>query len=173
MSRLRAVTTAMMSAAFLLAAMLIGSAVGQSAKSAKEQFVGSWTLVSITAGEGAGQTLPYGPNPKGTMMVDANGRFSITVMRSDLPKLASNNRMTGTPDENKAIVQGSIAYYGTYTIDEATRVITVNIEGSTFPNFDNGTQTRILSFAGDEVTYLNPTPSMGGGTAKVTYKRAK
>jgi hypothetical protein len=52
-------------------------------------------------------------------------------------------------------------------------VITVNVEGSTFPNFDGGTQTRILSFSGDEGTYLNPAPSMGGGTAKVTYRRAR
>jgi hypothetical protein len=82
--------------------------------------------------------------------------------------------MVGTPDENNSVVQGSIAYYGTYTIDEATRVITVEVEGSTFPNFTGGTQTRILSFNGDdEVTYLNPTPSHGGEPAKVTYRRAK
>ena len=152
---------------------MTGSTVGHSGKSDKEQLVGSWTLLSLTAGEDANQTLPYGPNPKGTMMVDANGRFSIMVLRSDLPKFVSNNRITGTPDENKAIVEGSIAYFGTYTIDEATHVITVRIEGSTFPNFDGGTQTRVLSFSGDEVTYLNPTPSMGGATAKVTYRRAK
>ena len=144
--------------------------VGQTAK---ERLVGSWTLVSLTVGEGADQTLPYGPNPKGSMMVDANGRFMITVVQSDLPNFASNNRMRGTPDENNSVVQGSMAYYGTYTIDEATRVITVNVEGSTFPNFIGGTQTRILSFDGDEVTYLNPTPSHGGAPAKVTYRRAK
>jgi hypothetical protein len=147
--------------------------VDQSRKSNKEQLVGSWILVSLTAGDGPKETMPYGPNPKGTMMVDANGRFSITVVRSDLPRFASDNRMTGTPEENTAIVQGCIAYFGTYSIDEATHVIAVNVEGSTFPNFDGGTQTRILSFSGDEVTYLNPTPSMGGGTAKVTYRRAR
>jgi len=138
----------------------------------KERLVGAWVLVSLISGEGASQNLPYGPNPKGTMIVDANGRFSITVLRSDLPKFASNNRMTGTPEENKAIVHGTIAYFGTYTIDESTHVLIVNVEGSTFPNFDGGTQTRILSFSGDEVTYFNPTPSMGG-TAKVTYRRAR
>ena len=147
--------------------------VDQTRKSDKEQLVGSWILVSLTAGDGAKQSMPYGPNPKGTMMVDANGRFSITVVRSDLPRFASDNRMTGTPEENMAIVQGCIAYFGTYSIDEATHVITVNVEGSTFPNFDGGTQTRILSFNRDEMTYLNPTPSMGGGTAKVTYRRAR
>jgi Lipocalin-like domain len=153
--------------------LMSGSTFGPSTKSDKERLVGSWTLVSLTAGEGANQSLPYGPNPKGTMMVDANGRFSITVVRSDVPKVASHNRMTATAEESKAIVQGSIAYFGTYSIDEATHVITVNVEGSTFPNFNGGTQTRILSFDGDEVTYLNPTPSMGGATAKVTYRRAR
>jgi hypothetical protein len=150
---------------------MAGETVAQSGKSDKERLVGSWILVSLTSGDGTRQ--PYGPNPKGTMMVDANGHFSITVVRSDLPRFASNNRMTGTAAENTAIVQGCIAYFGTYSIDEATHVITVNVAGSTFPNFDGGTQTRILSFDGDEVTYLNPTPSMGGGTAKVTYRRAK
>jgi len=152
-------------------ASMNSTTVGQSAKSDKERFIGTWTLVSLTSGQGPNQTLPYGPNPKGTMVADANGRFSITVVRSDLPKFASNNRMSGTPEENKAIVQGIIAYFGTYSIDEATHVLTVNIEGSTFPNFTGGTQTRILSFDGDEVTYFNPTPSMGG-SAKVTYRRA-
>jgi hypothetical protein len=152
---------------------MAGGIVEQIGKSDKEQLVGSWILVSLTAGDGTKETTPYGPNPKGTMMVDANGRFSITVVRSDLPRFASNNRMTGTLEENTAIVQGCIAYYGTYSIDEATHVITVNVEGSTFPNFDGGTQTRILSFNGDEMTYLNPTPSMGGGIAKVTYRRAR
>jgi hypothetical protein len=152
---------------------MAGEMVGQTGKSDKEQLVWSWILVSLTAGDGTTETMPYGPNPKGTMMVDANGRFSITVVRSDLPHFSSNNRMTGTAEENMAIVQGCIAYFGTYSIDEATHVITVNVEGSTFPNFDGGTQTRILSFNGDEMTYLNPTPSMGGGTAKVTYRRAR
>ena len=47
-------------------------------------------------------------------MADANGKFSITVVRSDLSKFASNNRMSGTPDESTEIVQGSITYFGTY-----------------------------------------------------------
>jgi hypothetical protein len=80
--------------------------------------------------------------------------------------------MTGTPEENKAVVQGGIAYFGTYSIDEATHVLTANMEGSTFPNSTGGTQTRILSFGDDEVTYFNPTPSMGG-SAKATFRRAK
>ncbi|HEY7246339.1 MAG TPA: lipocalin-like domain-containing protein [Xanthobacteraceae bacterium] len=142
-------------------------------KSDRERFVGSWILVSLTSGDGGSHYLPYGPDPKGAMMVDDNGRFSITVVRSDLPKFASGNRMTGTPEENKAVVQGCIAYFGAYSRDEETHVLTVHVEGSTFPNFDCGTQIRILSFNGDdEVTYFNPTLSMGG-SARAIYRRAK
>src|SRR5262247_2338738 len=113
-------------------ASMTSTTVGQSAKSDKERFIGTWTLVSLTSGEGANQTLPYGPNPKGTMISDANGRLSITVVRSDLPKFASNNRMSGTPEENKAIVQGIIAYFGTYSIDESNRKINLRYDGSTY-----------------------------------------
>ena len=140
-------------------ALLAGNAVAQSAK----DLVGTWTPVSVEA---------FGPNPKGNLTFDTNGRFSLQLLRADLKKVAANKRDMGTPEENKAIVQGSIAYFGTYSIDDATHVLTVNIEGSTFPNFTGGTQTRILSFDGDEVTYFNPTPSMGG-SAKVTYRRTK
>jgi len=108
------------------------------------------------------------------MMVDAAGHFMITVLRSDLPKFAVQGRMAGTPEENTAIVRGTIAYFGTYTVDEATQVMTVTIEASSFPNFAGHTQTRLISFAGDdEVTYINSTPSDSGGAAKVTYRRAK
>src|SRR2546428_3064417 len=148
--------------------MLTGG--GPSAKTAREQLVGSWTLVSLTAGAGADQTLPYGPNPKGTMMVDANGRFSITVLRYDLPKFASNNRDTGTPDENKAIVQGSITYFGTYSVNEADGTLTLHIERSSFPNWNGTDQKRtIASLTAEELRYTNPAASVGG-TAELVWK---
>jgi hypothetical protein len=38
---------------------------------------------------------------------------SPLITRSDVPKFASDSRNTGTSEENKAAVQGSIAYFGT------------------------------------------------------------
>jgi hypothetical protein len=38
----------------------------------------------------------------------------------------------------KAVVQGSIAVFGTYSEDGTDNIITFHIEGSTFPNW-NGT----------------------------------
>ena len=47
------------------------------------------------------------------MTVDANGRYVLVIARADLPKVASNNRTMATPEESQAIVQGSIAHFGT------------------------------------------------------------
>jgi len=158
---------------FIMSALLAAapSALGQATKTDKERLIGSWTEVSITAGDG-GQ--PFGSNPNGLMMVDASGHLSLITLRSDLPKFQSNNRLMGTADEYKAIVHGSNVYFGTYVIDEVTHEIAITIRGSTFPNFDGTIQKRLLSFRGDdEFTFTVPNPSGGGPTTTVVFRRAK
>jgi hypothetical protein len=97
-------------------ALLPSNVVGQQ-RSIKEQLVGTWTFVSSTTKLPDGSPA-WGTNPKGLLIFTENGYFSSQIVRSDLPKFASNNRAQGTPEENKAVVQGSIATFGTYTVDE-------------------------------------------------------
>ena len=116
----------------------------------------------------------FGPNPKGTLIFTSDGHFALVQMRSDLPKLESNSRDRGTPEEYKAVVQGSIAYFGTYAVNEAEQIITLQIEGSTFANLlGGGEQKRIVtSLTADELKFVNPrTPS--GATLEVGWKRAR
>jgi hypothetical protein len=146
-------------------ASLPGNAVAQSAK----DLVGTWTIVSLGANA-------YGPNPKGSLIFEANGRFSQQLMRSDLPKYASNNRTKGTPAEYQATVEGSISYFGTYSVSGTDLIL--HVEGSTFPNWTGNDQKRNNpSVIGDELKYTNPAPS-GGGAAVATaaptvWKRVK
>ena len=108
-------------------ALMPGAALGQQ-KPLKEQIVGAWTLVSAVDTQADGtKTNPWGANPKGTYMFDANGRFTQMLLHTDLPKI--DNRMGGTPDQNKAIAQGVIAMYGTYTVDEASKTIVGSLRG--------------------------------------------
>ena len=74
-------------------------------------------------------------------MYDANGRFSVIITLSDLPKFASDNRVAGTPEENKAIVQGSFASFGTYPVNETDKTYTQHVESCTFLNW-NGTERK-------------------------------
>src|SRR5271166_1326669 len=102
-------------------------------KSLKEQLVGTWMLLLISTKLPNGDPV-WGSNPIGLLIFTDNGVYSLQVMRSDRPKFASNNRVQGTPEENKAAVQGSISSFGIYTVDEANKTFTVRYLGSTFPN---------------------------------------
>jgi Lipocalin-like domain len=150
-------------------AVAAGSAAGAPAID-KRQLVGTWVLVSNTPTSPNART--FGPND-GVAIFEANGRFALSLVRSDLPKIASNNRDTGTPDENKAIVQGSIAYFGTYSVSEADDTVTLHIERSSFPNWNGTDQKRlIISLTSNEFKYTNPAASVGG-TAELAWKRVK
>ncbi len=111
---------------------LVLSANDASAQTAKD-LVGVWLTVSATVEQGDKKIEPFGPNPRGTQIYDASGRFATIVMRGDLPKVASNNIQTSTAEESQIIAHGSLAYYGTYTVNEADRTVTVKIEGADVP----------------------------------------
>jgi hypothetical protein len=153
-------------------AMLVSTAATASAESSKD-ILGTWMLHSLVVDHAGVKSEPYGANPRGAVTFGPDGRFSLIIARSDLPPFASNNRLSGTDDENRAIVQGSIAYFGTYTIDESARTFTVHVEGGTFPNWMGTDQKRIFSVAGDELKYTNANRSAGAGTALVVWRRAK
>jgi hypothetical protein len=148
--------------------LLPGSALAQTAK----DIVGTWKQVTnINIGPDGRRSEPFGPNPNSILTFDANGRFVSVGTRPDLPKFASNNRMQGTAEENKAIVQGSIAYFGTYSVVD--KVIVQKVEGSTWPNWTGTDQKRpIISLTGDDMKVTVPAASLGG-TGEITYKRVK
>jgi len=157
-----------------LSALIAGAAFpeGQAAAQTAKDVVGTWTWVSNTVDQGGKKVEPFGPDGKGILIFGSDGRYALINLRSGLPKFASGNRTTGTPDENKAIVEGSIAHYGTYTVDEAGKTLVLRVEASTFPNWDKAEQRRPFTLSGDELTYTVPAASVGG-TAKVVWKRAK
>src|SRR6266852_2435015 len=99
-----------------------GTVVAQQ-KSIKEQLVGTWGYVSSNATRQDGNSL-WGEHANGLFILTESGYFSWQVFRSDRPKFASNNRLNATPDELKATNQGSLAYFGTYSVDEANNTVT-------------------------------------------------
>jgi hypothetical protein len=153
---------------FLGVVLAAGDAFAQTAK----DLTGTWTLVSATTEKDGNKTDIYGPNPKGILTVDANGRYVIAFARAGLPKVASNNRTTATPEENKAIVQGSLTHFGTLFVNAVDKTFTFKIETSTFPNWDGTEQKRAFTVTGDELKYTVPAAS-GGGTGTAVWKRAK
>ena len=136
---------------------------------------GTWTLVSVTLERDGKKFEPYGTNPQGLFIKDADGHVAVIITKSDLPKFAGNDRMAGTPEENKAIVQGSLAYFGTSKVNEADKTSTTHIERCTFPNWNGTDRTSTFTLTGDElVTTSTDMPTTGGqATAQLIWRRVK
>ncbi|MEO7863251.1 MAG: lipocalin-like domain-containing protein [Nitrospirales bacterium] len=172
MNRFSSFTLTALALMFLGVALPAGEAFGQQ-KTLKEQLVGSWTYVSVDVVRPDGSRVPlYGPNPQGVASFDSNGRYQLLTARSGLPKFVSNDRMEGTSEEYKAVVQGSISHFGKYTINDADKTITFHIETSTFPNWNGTSQKRPFTITADELKWITPASS-GGGSAEVVLKRAQ
>jgi Lipocalin-like domain len=126
----RHITLALGTMALLgLGVALPGAAVAQQ-KPIKEQIVGTWTFVSALDIYPDGRKNDrWGTNPKGVFMFDGNGRFAQFITRSDLPKVSAGTADKGTAEENKAIVSGLVASFGTYTVNEAEKMVITRVEG--------------------------------------------
>ena len=138
--------------------------------SLSEQLVGSWTVVSHESIRPDGSRVPvYGDHPSGIAMFDAGGRFVISVMRAGRARYAVAHPARGTADENKATAQGTMTYFGTYTVREAERIIDIHIEASSFPIWNGADQIRGVAIDGDELTLM---VAALGGHAEVKWRRA-
>jgi hypothetical protein len=153
--------------------MASGGAVSQQT-SLREQLVGAWTLVSIISTDKQGlKSERRGPNPKGLLIFDASGRYSILTARSDIANFKINNVDQGTPEENKAVLTGMIANIGTWSVDEVTKTITTHVEAGSFPNLNGNTQKRVISaLTADELRYVNGA-SATGTIDEAIWRRAR
>jgi hypothetical protein len=158
-------------------ALVPGASVAQQ-KAMKDQLVGTWTLLIDDNVKADGTHVPgYGPNPSGTVIFAPDGHYSLQIMRASVPKFASNNREKGSADENKAVVQGMVSHFGTYTVNEADKSLNFRIDSSSFPNWSGTQQKRpITALTDDVLTWTTPNPSTGSSgnaSAELVWKRAK
>ena len=165
--------TALVALVTVLLSAFASHAAEQKTTSLEKRLVGAWAMTGNVLDQDGKKSEPFGPNAKGNVIFTSGKRVAVIITRADLPKIASNNRTTGTPEENKAVAAGSIAYFGTYEVNDADKLLTMHLEGSTFPNWSGTDQKRIVALSGDEMTVTNPTPSIGPGTATLVWKRAK
>jgi hypothetical protein len=128
---------------FVLAPLAMALAQGTSLK---DQLVGQWQLVSISINGNAA----YGDSPTGGMLLDANGHYAIIVVSNGGAR--------------------NISYYGTYTVDETAKSVTMHIVGGTRPKADGRDQKRLVTLNGDQL--IEQTPLGPKGAIILTWKRA-
>src|SRR3979490_3438227 len=149
-------------AALLALALSAGAAAAQPATSLKDGIVGTWNFVvaEVTAPDGK-KSFPFGETPKGILIFTADGRFAQIHGAADVPKIASNNRLTGTPDEYAGIMRRSLSVFGTWTVDEDKKTATYNIGSSSCPNWEGAAQSRNIDKLTDD-EFVNTNPKVGG-----------
>jgi hypothetical protein len=158
----------------LALAVLAGEASAQS-KSLKDRLLGTWHFViaEVTAPDGQ-KSFPFGPKPRGILIFAPEGDFAQIHIASEVPKIASGNRLAATPEEYAGIMRGTIAQFGTYTVDEEKQTFTLKFTASTFPNWEGSLQTRSIDKLTDE-EFINTNPQVGAGrgSAYNLYRRAR
>jgi hypothetical protein len=102
--------------ALLCLGAALPNTVSAEQKTLKDELVGTWVLQSDTNEQNGKKNDVFGANPYGYFVFTPDGHFSISIARRDIPRFTST-RNNGTSEENKAVVQGSISYFGTYAVD--------------------------------------------------------
>ena len=159
--------------AVLALALAAGHATAQQ-KSLRDQIVGTWNFVvaEVVAPDGK-KSFPFGETPKGILIVTAGGQFAQIHVAGDVPKIASNNRLAGTPEEYAAIMRRSLSVFGTYSVNEEKKTVTFKIVSATYPNWQGEAQERTIDkLTADEFVNTNPNVAGGRGRASNFYKRA-
>ncbi len=139
-----------------------------------EQLIGTWTLVSFEYELANGATVAaYGPRPAGLLVYDPNGMMTAQIMNPGRPRFVSGDRRSGTFEELHSAVEGYIAYFGTYEVDEAAGCVVHTEVGDIFPNAVGTKQTRYFELDGDRLSLSVPPVVLGGErmTARVVWER--
>ena len=102
----------------------------------------------------------YGAAPKGLLLIDGEGRYSLQIFKSERPRFVTGDKATGTEAEFKAATLGSSTHFGGISIDTTAGTLTFRIDAASFPNWAGTTQTRAYELKGDELSYrVAPRPN--------------
>jgi hypothetical protein len=135
-----------------------------------EQLRGTWRLVSYESSktEGKDWFKRFGEEAKGYIMYDPTGHMMVGFEKMPPPpKFASGDDWNPTADEARAAYLGYVAYFGTYTVDEAAHAVTHHVEGSLNPSYFGTGQLRPATLEGDRLTLSD------GKTFRVVWERVR
>src|SRR5208282_2111447 len=104
------------------------------------QVTGVWRLRSAARTAHGSTSDWFGAHPDGLLIFTDDLHFTEAVTQTDLPPAASGDRLSATPQENRALARGTLGSYGTYTAGDDGSLAGQHILGSTFPDWNNTTR---------------------------------
>ncbi len=120
------------------------------------QLVGTWSFASSVNTRKDGTTFDrWGSNPRGIFMFDHGGHYSQII-------IGSESRVFGAK---------TFCAFGTYSVDEAKKVLITRIEASSAARLTGTVQNReIIFLTATEMKYSNSVTAIGA-IAEVLWKR--
>lgn len=118
---------------------------------------GTWTLAAADVLHPDGtRTSDFGVAPKGVLLIDKQGHYSLQIFRADRPRFSSGDKAKGSDAEYKAAVMGSSTHFGTVSMDSARGELVFHIDGASFPNWEGQQQSRQYELKGNMLSYRVP-----------------
>ena len=131
----------------VLSLALAASQATAQEKSFKEAIIGPWIITSVFDEYQTGERRDnWGGPVKGQLTFGRTGRFTTIIIG---PSAASMK--TDDPRKPDALV---VAYYGSYTVDEAGKKINGKIEGASYSPRVNMDTTWTVQGSGDKLTLI-------------------
>ena len=132
---------------FLCALLISFSLSGQAQADTAEKFIGTWFLESIEARSENGEwqtDAGIGPEPFGVIMYDSAGNMAVQIARRD--------RSIPDPENvDPNIINGYVAYAGTYELDTQAGTVTHHKVVHINPNLGNQSGVRYYQLDGDSL----------------------
>ena len=150
-------------AALGLAGALPEAAFGQSLKTA---IVGTWVLTAVADQYDSGESVNNWGTAKGNLTFNPGGRFSQIIIGDAQPALKS-------PDPRKPDAP-VVAYYGTYSVNDATKTVSLNIEAASWSARVGTGQSLVVEIKGDTMNLVGSPRKDQRGTfrPRLELKRA-
>jgi len=133
-----------------------------SARRDPSPLAGTWVLTAADEIRPDGTRAPsYGDAPKGRLIIDAEGRYSLQIFRAGRRKFASGDKARGTHDEYVDAVMGMSTHTGRCYIDPSDNRLVFQIELAAYQNWEGTVQRRVYTLSGDTLSYQVPKSAAG------------
>jgi hypothetical protein len=128
----------------------------------RHRMAGSWSLREWQTIHADGSiSHPLGSGAHGQLMYDTDDdRVSVHLVRAHRPVFASDDWRQATAAEMCAAWPSCFGYFGRFTVDVETEVITHHVEAGCFPNIAGTEQERRYRFE-DDVLVLDADTAWG------------
>ena len=133
-------------------------------RTTQQDLIGAWRLVSIDVqGPGGREADPfYGNGSRGLLIYDASGWFSVQIEGADRPPVrvpgarpaagAAPAAAVAAAADSKAL-NSYYAYFGTWSFDPTTSVVTHHAKGALYPSEDAAVYPQHVEVVGRRMTF--------------------